>query len=155
MKITADEATLTDEERLGLAYCRLLDHQWDSYIGKKPEGYDELPEFSNGGEPSKHWFAVPRIVGIVRLLGEAKVSWYYWKFVLGRTYDEWVRWWLEQEMGGWPDGYFPEETSAERRRRSQAKRAEPKRAEPGLLVWLVVLGFNAMTLLFQILSRLR
>lgn len=39
------EEDLAHEERLALAWLRLNRHEWDSYVGPKPDGFDGLPDY--------------------------------------------------------------------------------------------------------------
>lgn len=79
-----DESTLSFEERLGLAYCRLNTHQWDELLGEKPEQYDDP-------------FAGPKIsaaimANIESIIGTAKASECWWRFSKIGDHDAWLRW---------------------------------------------------------------
>lgn len=79
-----DESTLSFEERLGLAYCRLNSHQWDELLGEKPERYDD-PEV--GAQISVE------IMGRIKnIIGPAKASECWWRFEKIGSHADWLRW---------------------------------------------------------------
>lgn len=99
-----EQTNLTDEERLGLAYCRLNSYLWDELIAPCPEGFYDLPCFSNGaGVLTREKYTRRPKKQIKEYLGEAKTSMYWWKFALGRSESEWREW------------YFVDRLEAERR----------------------------------------
>lgn len=92
-------------DRLGLAYCRLNCWEWDNIIGPKPEGFDNLPDFDpkkgrlfHKTQKSKEDYIGPAMKAIESIIGAANVSRCWWKFVLGKTEDEWFRWFVS--LGG-------------------------------------------------------
>lgn len=92
-----DESTLSFEERLGLAYCRLNTWDWDTIFGPKPEGFDELPDHIPGiGQtaPCKHNLIDPAVLRIERIIGDAGISWAWWKFELRESREAWERWYV-------------------------------------------------------------
>lgn len=99
--IRVDESKLSRMDRLGLAYCRLLNYEWDDIAGPKPTGFDDLPNFHvkrrharKLGKSKSDYIEGP-IMAIEHILGEANCSRYWWRFVLGKTEDEWLHWWLD------------------------------------------------------------
>ena len=97
-----DETQLTHEERLGLAYCRLNGWEWDELFGPKPEGWDKMPEYEypytlgtkRKVYPTKFDYAKPMLFAIEKILGDAKCSYYHWRFNLGKSYEEWLQWYV-------------------------------------------------------------
>ena len=94
-----ENANLTVEERLGLAYCRLNSYLWDELIAPCPEGFYDLPCFSNGAGvlTREKYIRRPR-KQIKEYLGEAKTSMYWWKFALGRSESEWREWYFVERL---------------------------------------------------------
>lgn len=95
-----DENALDRIDRLGLAYCRLISWQWDEIVGPKPEGFDEMPESGDKhsrAPGTKHYCLYPAYKGIESIIGEANTSRCWWKFELGRTEQEWLRWYCSAE----------------------------------------------------------
>lgn len=95
-----NEAALSETERLALAACRLNTWEWDEIIGPKPEGFDDLPEYDNRRLKSvrrkirtKRDYLIGPLHLIKMKIGEAEISRFYWVYVLGRTEEEWRRWW--------------------------------------------------------------
>lgn len=88
-----DTAGLTKEERLGLAYCRFNSGLWDDIFSSCPEGFYELPLTSDkpGVLTRRTYTAAPR-EQIRKMLSEAQRSMYWWKFAVGKTEEEWRRW---------------------------------------------------------------
>ena len=102
-----DVSTLSKTDRLGLACCRLNSLLWDEILGPKPEGFDELPRFSKDVERlfhrrqhmrSKYDYTRPAYHAIESIIGEANTSRCYWKFTLGRSEDEWFRWYTVERF---------------------------------------------------------
>jgi hypothetical protein len=98
-KPKVDESTLNKIDRLGLAYCRLINFEWDDLVGQKPEGFDEMPNYQ-----LKRWWQkkVPTKSDFVRIpseriesiIGEANTSRCWWKFVLGESEEAWFQWYV-------------------------------------------------------------
>ena len=65
--------------RLGLAWVRLNRGEWDELFGEKPEDYD------------LQYFKVINDA-IANLIGEANMSRCWWIYELGRTEEDWFRW---------------------------------------------------------------
>lgn len=82
-------------DRMGQAHCRLNGYEWDDVAGPKPEGFDDLPDFSLDGEhPTKHDYIQPAMKRIEEIIGKAEISRCLWKYELGATEDEWFRWYV-------------------------------------------------------------
>lgn len=85
-------------ERLGIAWCRLSNWQWDELLGDKPEGFDDLPEtvpfrrFFPKRENCKMNIVLPLMNKIERIIGDAGTSRAWWKYELGRSEEEWREW---------------------------------------------------------------
>lgn len=92
---TVDKSKLDRTDRLGLAWCRLNSFVWDEIIGEKPPGFDELPNYAEG-KASKHDYVHPAILGIESIIGEANASRCWWVFKLGKTEEEWLRWYISE-----------------------------------------------------------
>lgn len=109
-----EQTNLTDEERLGLAYCRLNSWQWDDLFGPCPEGFYDLP-YSSGkpGVLTRDVYTQRPKEQIRAELGIAKVSMYWWKFILGKSEEEWKRWYYTE----WPAEYAKMTRIRERRER--------------------------------------
>lgn len=97
-----DESKLSREDRLALAVCRLNNGDWDSFIGPKPEGYDDLPDyqkpnfFTGKRKPCKFEHRIRAAKAIESIIGEAAVSRFYWLHGLGKTEDEWLQWYTAE-----------------------------------------------------------
>lgn len=95
-------------DRLGLAFCRLNCYEWDEIVGPKPEGYDELPDEDSFSikkilnhkkyrrNPSKYEYIHPAIEAIKSIIGDANCSRCWWIYKLGRTEQEWFRWYCSE-----------------------------------------------------------
>lgn len=98
------ENSLNERDRLGLAFCRLNFWEWDDLVGKKPEGFDDLPmdlprsllPFRKKKE-CKAKYIGPAIAKIESILTEEETSWYHWRFVRERTWEEWLAWYFTEE----------------------------------------------------------
>lgn len=102
-----DENKLNDIDRLGLAWCRLSLWEWDEIVGPKPDGFDDLPNYlrkrksifhRNQKTVTKADYLLPVTKNIESIIGEANTSRCWWKFVLGKTEDEWREWYLREGM---------------------------------------------------------
>lgn len=95
-----DEAKLPLVERLGLAYCRLNNWEWDEFIGPKPDGFDALPKYikhnrlSSHKQRCKYDYIQPAIAAIESIIGSANASRFRWIYVLGKSEEDWVRWYV-------------------------------------------------------------
>lgn len=97
------EKELNYVDRMGLAYCRLNNWEWDEIIGPKPDGFDELPWYDNRKFKkfrkkirTKSDYLTPAIEGIKSIIGEANISRCWWKFELGKTEEEWRQWYVTE-----------------------------------------------------------
>ena len=80
--------------RLGLAWSNLNGWEWDEYIGDKPNGYDEMLNYSNDKMLiTKDILDRPIMNFIERIIGEKNCSRCWWKYKLGKGYFKWVCWW--------------------------------------------------------------
>lgn len=99
-----DESSLNRTERLGLAYCRLNTWQWDDLFVEKPEGFDDLPNHVFHKSVfkkqiiTKGYYIDPIMEEITRTLGEANVSWFWWKFALRETKENWEKWYYADRL---------------------------------------------------------
>lgn len=106
--VTLNESKLPFADRLGLAHCRLSNFIWDPLFGPKPDGFDELPDLSPasgvgfGGQKksckSKYDIVWPLCKTIASIIGEANVSRCHWIFLLDRTEEEWLRWYVDEQL---------------------------------------------------------
>lgn len=110
-----DESKLSKIDRLGLAYCQLNSWEWDDYIGPKPEGFDQLPNYDKNElkrirhpllmkilakiNPAKYApiktksdFIDIVIQNIEEEIGEANTSRCHWVYGMKRTEEEWREW---------------------------------------------------------------
>lgn len=100
--IRVDESKLNRTDRLGLAWCRLNCGVWDEILGPMPDGFEDLPlvtlerRIFQKKQPCKFDFIAPAKRAIVSIVGEANVSRCWWLFVLGKTEDEWLQWYVGQ-----------------------------------------------------------
>lgn len=99
-----DESKLNRVDRLGLAWCRLICYKWDELIGKKPDGFDDLPDTNpkrkpwQKRKPSKADYIRPAYKAIEEIIGEANCIRCWWLFFLGKTEDEWLRWYVARRI---------------------------------------------------------
>ena len=98
-----DEASLTYEDRLGLAWCRLNHGKWDPLLGQKPDYWDSLPERKPwwrfwDKQPARWQEAIKVMRAIEGIIGAANANRCWWKFVLGRTEDEWIHWYVRKNL---------------------------------------------------------
>ena len=110
-----DESKLDKVDRLGLAYCRANSWRWDEYMGPKPEGFDQLPDYDKndlkrirhpvfmkilakltpqkyGKVVSKSDYLSPIMRCIVAEIGEANTSRCHWVYGMKRSEEEWRKW---------------------------------------------------------------
>lgn len=98
LEFKVDVSALTGADRLGVAACRLACYEWDEILGPKPEGFDELPEYRGNRfffgrkKASKQDYVMPAYAAIEDAIGEANVTRCWWKYVLGKSEEEWLRW---------------------------------------------------------------
>lgn len=100
-----DESTLSQTDRLGLAWCRLNKWEWDEILGPKPKDFDHLPKTLPNGIfvhrsqlKSKIDYTRPAKKAIESVIGEANASRCWHVYELGRTEEEWLRWYLVHEL---------------------------------------------------------
>lgn len=101
--LVMDESNLSKIDRLGLAYCRLINYEWDDILGPKPKGFDDLPRSSPKKiwlkrQPCKTGFVRPAMKGIEAMIGEANCSRCWWVFKLGRSEEEWFHWYITERF---------------------------------------------------------
>jgi len=80
-----DEESLNFRDRLGLACCRLSCGEWDEFLGPEPEEDD---------------YTYSSMRAIEDILGSAECSKYWWLFALGRTEEEWMKWYVRDRIRG-------------------------------------------------------
>lgn len=108
-----EQTNLTEEERLGLAYCRFNCWQWDDIFCPCPEGFYDLPRFSDKpGVLTREGFIDVQLEEIERTLTPAQQSMYWWKFEMNATEDEWRQW------------YYIDRIIENAKRKDQRKRRE-------------------------------
>lgn len=104
---TIDASSLNKTDRLGLAYIRLKCVSWDEILGPKPEGFDDLPKFSKDIKRpfrprqhtrSKYDYTNTAAESIERIIGEANISRFWWAIILGKTEEEWLRWYTVERF---------------------------------------------------------
>lgn len=102
--IEVDEGKLNQMDRLGLAWCRFNCWEWDEYFGPKPDYFDELPERNLCGDETpyrrfrtKGDYVGPLADKIERLIGSINTSRCWWIFELGKTEEEWARWYYSDQ----------------------------------------------------------
>lgn len=81
-----DENALGEEERLGLAWCRLNYGGWDSLLGPEPSQKNRL------------LYSLCGMGAIENIIGTAQVNWYSWRFLGRGTRTEWLQWWLTKDF---------------------------------------------------------
>lgn len=103
MKLTSEEeSALNRIDRLGLAFCRLNCWEWDELLGKKPDGFDGLPDYHKRSWPwtkensAKDYYIRPAIKAIESIIGPANISRCWWKFALGKSEEEWFQWYISE-----------------------------------------------------------
>jgi hypothetical protein len=84
--------------RFGKAYATLNTWEWDEYIGKKPEGFDDLKNYDRDKTViTKNTIITPYMNFIHDLIGEKNCNRYWWKYELHRNYLKWLIWWYTQD----------------------------------------------------------
>lgn len=81
-----DETTLVEEDRLGLAWCRLNYGGWDPLLGPEP-----APE-------KRQTYSFLGMSAIESIIGTAQANWYAWRFLELGTRKAWLRWWLTKDF---------------------------------------------------------
>ena len=81
-----DEAALNEEERLGLAWCRLNYGGWDPLFGPEPEPEERLA------------YSFCGMSAIESIIGTAQANWYAWRFRGLGNRKEWLQWWLTKDF---------------------------------------------------------
>ena len=95
-----DESQLDRTDRLALAACRLNRYQWDPILGPKPEGFDNLPDytktsfFTGKRKPCKFEHVIRARKSVLSIIGEAAESRFYWLHGLGQTEEAWLEWYI-------------------------------------------------------------
>lgn len=85
------------EERLGRAYVRANQFQWDEEVfGPPPPGFDDLPEF--GVPECKQKYIRPKMAALERILGTAGTSKAWWLYYLNETEENWSKWYFDPTM---------------------------------------------------------
>jgi hypothetical protein len=79
------------KQRMALAWANLNSFTWDEFIGKKPENWDRLPDFSRD-QPCKHNLIREKFNELSNELGEKATSWAWWKYHLRRSWIRWAIW---------------------------------------------------------------
>ena len=103
LTVTPNENELDRVERLALAYIRLNSYEWDEIVGPKPHGFDDLPVYTKPHwltgkrKPSQSGVVRPAMNAIESIIGAAAISRFWWKYGLGRTEEEWFRWYCSPE----------------------------------------------------------
>lgn len=81
-----NESSLDEDERLGLAWCRLNYGGWDSLLGPEPDPDNRLA------------CSILGMSSIESIIGTAQADWYAWKFLRLGNRNEWLRWWLTKDF---------------------------------------------------------
>lgn len=89
---SVDESNLNRIDRLGLAYCRLNNWEWDEILGPKPDGFDSLSREEKYERTRPAWDA------ILSIIGEANASRCSWVFNLEKSEGEWFRWYVSERF---------------------------------------------------------
>ena len=98
-----DASKLNRTDRLALAVCRLDHGEWDYILGAKPEGYDNLPDyerinrFTGKRKPCQFEHRMRARMAVCSIIGESAVSRFFWIYGLGKTEDEWLRWYVSED----------------------------------------------------------
>ena len=79
-------------DRLGLAWVRLNDYEWDDILGDKPTDYKS---YCNG--------YMDKIENLMGDKAPMLTSWYWWKYKLNRTFKEWINWYMWGENNDYTD----------------------------------------------------
>ena len=85
-----DESKLSRMERLGLAWCRMNSWEWDEMLGKKPEGFDGMAERPDI-LPNKYALICHQMARIEQMLGMPYLNLCWFRFALGKSEEEWLR----------------------------------------------------------------
>lgn len=102
-----DDSALSGVDRLGVAACRLNHWEWDDILGPKPEGFDDLPNYTpkrtlfRRRRPCKADYVIPAENVIESIIGSHNISRCWWKYVLGKSEEEWFRWYILTYISGW------------------------------------------------------
>ena len=96
IELSEDYHTCSDD-RLGLAWTRLNTYKWDCLFGQEPKGFSNLPNFSKNGEKDKCTIIRPLMKEIEDEFAHRATSKAWWIHELGRTEDEWRRWYFGKE----------------------------------------------------------
>lgn len=109
--IQINESELNRTDRLGLAWCRLNCWEWDDLLGPKPPDFDDLPFVSpttliarirneawRKYRRSRQQYVRPARLAIETIIGKANASRCWWMFELGKSEEEWLRWYLVKDL---------------------------------------------------------
>lgn len=97
---------ILNTDRLYIALRRLNRWEWDDLLGPKPEGFDDLPKWTE-----KKWWQFKRRKSksdyisrpkraIEKIVGEAVISRLWWVNELGRTEEQWFQWYTTGHFMG-------------------------------------------------------
>lgn len=92
---------VVDNDMLGLAWVKLNNWEWDDILSQKPQNFDSMKKFSNNDsdENYKRYYIVKemsKIKEIFRERYEELTSWYWWKYELNRSHEEWMKWYYDE-----------------------------------------------------------
>ena len=79
-------------DRLGLAWVRLNEYEWDDILGDKPTDYKS---YCNG--------YMDKIENLMGDKAPMLTSWYWCKYKLNRTFKEWINWYMWGEEDDYTD----------------------------------------------------
>ena len=79
-------------DRLGLAWVRLNEYEWDDILGDKPTDYKS---YCNG--------YMDKIENLMGDKAPMLTSWYWCKYKLNRTFKEWINWYMWGEYNDYTD----------------------------------------------------
>ena len=79
-------------DRLGLAWVRLNEYEWDDILGDKPTDYKS---YCNG--------YMDKIENLMGDKASMLTSWYWWKYKLNRTFKEWINCYMWGENNDYTD----------------------------------------------------
>lgn len=77
---------MQDKETLADAWLSLNEGKWPESLGAKPEGFNE----------NRDEYIFAAMEGIESIIGAAEISRRHWMKVLGRSEEEWFRWYITE-----------------------------------------------------------